>query len=73
MTESVPIFFRGHKEYYAYADITWYSEFETYVKLILTDMARHLAETAGPAYTSLTQPELPATLMELPRVKKAGR
>ena len=63
----------GHKEYYAYADITWYSEFETYVKPILTDMAQHLTETAGPAYTSVSRPDLPTTLMELPRVKKAGR
>ena len=63
----------GDKEYYAYADITWYSEFETYVKPILTDMAQHLTETAGPAYTSVSRPDLPTTLMELPRVKKAGR
>ena len=63
----------GDKEYYAYKDITWYSEFETYVKPILTDMAQHLTETAGPAYTSVSRPDLPTTLMELPRVKKAGR
>ena len=63
----------GDKEYYAYAGITWYSEFETYVNPILTDMARHLAETACPVYTNLPRPELPATLKELPRVKKTGR